>query len=67
MFKQIQKGDKRMGFSREYSKKSVVLLELEVGFNTPMDRQKLRKNTLKQQISGVSHDKAKEYEERWCA
>lgn len=52
--------------------KRTVLLELGAGFHTPVfrflsTRNKLRKNTVKQQILDISHDKTREYEERRCA
>lgn len=65
--------EKRFGeYLSECEDKNIVLLELGVGFNTPVlrslsTRNKSRKNTVKQQISDVLHDKSKEYTERRCA
>ena len=57
---------------REHQGVSALYLELGVGMNTPVlrslsTRNKSRKNTVKQQISDVLHDKSKEYTERRCA
>lgn len=54
------------------SKRYVVLLELGVGFNTPVlrslsTRRKLRKNMVKQQIQGYLFNKSTKYGERRCA
>lgn len=50
----------------------LVLLELGVGFNTPVlrslsTRRKLRKNMVKQQIQGYLFNKSTKYGERRCA
>lgn len=52
--------------------KKLVLLELGVGFNTPVlrslsTRRKLRKNMVKQQIQGYLFNKSTKYGERRCA
>lgn len=52
--------------------KKLVLLELGVGFNTPVfcsssTRRKPRKNMVKQQIQGYLFNKSTEYGERRCA
>lgn len=59
-------------FLRRHNQLHVLFLELGVGGNTPVlrslsTRNKSRKNTVKQQISDVLHDKSKEYTERRCA
>lgn len=60
------------GFLRRHKHLHILFLELGVGMNTPVlrslsTRNKSRKNTVKQQISDVLHDKSKEYTERRCA
>lgn len=57
--------------SRSLDRK-LVLLELGVGFNTPVlrslsTRRKLRKNMVKQQIQGYLFNKSTKYGERRCA
>lgn len=59
-------------FIRRHKNLHVLFLELGVGANTPVfrflsTRNKLRKNTVKQQILDISHDKTRKYEERRCA
>lgn len=59
-------------FVNRHKDLNILLLELGVGTNTPVlrslsTRNKSRKNTVKQQISDVLHDKSKEYTERRCA
>lgn len=59
-------------FIRRHKETHILFLELGVGGNTPVfrflsTRNKLRKNTVKQQILDISHDKTREYEERRCA
>ena len=59
-------------FIRRHEGLRVLYMELGVGANTPVlrslsTRNKSRKNTVKQQISDVLHDKSKEYTERRCA
>ena len=60
-------------FLKEHRKEHVVLLELGVGFNTPVfcslrTRKKSRKITVKRQITEGSHiNSTEEYEERRCA
>lgn len=54
------------------SQKNLLLLELGVGFNTPVlrslsTRRKLRKNMVKQQIQGYLFNKSTKYGERRCA
>lgn len=59
-------------FIRCHKGLQILYLELGVGDNTPIfcflsTRNKLRKNTIKQQILDISHDKTREYEKRRCA
>ena len=60
-------------FVRRHRRGKVLYLELGVGYNTPVfcslrTRQKIRKNTVKQQIADGSHiNNARKYEERRCA
>lgn len=60
------------GMSASAGKPYSDLLELVVGADTPVfcslsTGRKLRKNMVKRQISGVSNNKTREYEERRCA
>lgn len=58
-------------FIKRHKDMRIFLLKLGVGENTSVfcsssTRHKLRKNRIKQQVSGVLHNKAREYEKRWC-
>lgn len=64
--------DRYADFLEQNRNKKVVLLELGVGFNTPVlrslsTRRKLRKNMVKQQIQGYLFNKSTKYGERRCA
>ena len=64
--------DRYADFLKQNRNKKVVLLELGVGFNTPVlrslsTRRKLRKNMVKQQIQGYLFNKSTKYGERRCA
>ena len=64
--------DRYADFLEQNKDKKVVLLELGVGFNTPVlrslsTRRKLRKNMVKQQIQGYLFNKSTKYGERRCA
>ena len=59
-------------FLTEAMDQKLILLEVGVGFNTPVlrslsTRRKLRKNMVKQQIQGYLFNKSTKYGERRCA